>query len=223
MKKCNGCKIEFDGSRENCPFCNNPLSGDPSEFNWPPMDKIKSRALLYKLQLFIAMVCIAVSLALDFLLDLNRGFHYSLIILGWVVTIELLVKYFTSHHVFAAKVVTFSVVIGCFLFTLTALYINQYVPGFFHPVFFIAVPSVVGATIIANFFLAFFDKRGNSLVYLLCTIVLGIIPYIVLKIVLKELLLTWVICVMISVVAALGIVVFKGKAVKSEFQKRFNI
>jgi len=218
MKKCPSCNIQLDGDRTNCPFCQNSLIGDASEANWPPINRLKKQAFFFRLQLFIVLVIIVISVSLDFLLKLNNGVHYSLLVSMWGLTTELLLRFIIKRHVFPSKIISFSVVTGSVLLAVTAYYLN-----FFTPVFYIVIPIVISATIIANFVFSFIDKRGNDLIYLICTIFVGLVPYIVLEIGHKDMLIAWNVCWMISIIAALGIIVFKGRKVLTELQKRFNI
>lgn len=217
MKKCTTCNIEFDGGRKLCPLCHNALTGVATSTNWPPLHSFKKRALLYKLQLFIVLAAIVISLSLDLLLKLNNGVHYSLLILMWGLTAEFLIKTFIKRNSFPSKIVSISVVTLSVLLGITSYYL-----GFFDPIFYLVIPIIISATIVSNFVFTFIDKRGNAMIYLLATIIIGIVPYIVLAIVQKESILVWNICWMISIVCALGIIVFKGKKVLIELQKRFN-
>lgn len=217
MKKCNSCNIEIDGNRKLCPFCHNALSGMASSTNWPSINRFKKQAFMYKLQLFLVLASIVVSISLDFFLKLNNGVHYSIYITMWGLSIELLIRIFIKRNSFPSKIVSYSVVAGSVLMGITSYYLD-----FFDPIFYIVIPIVMGATIVTNFVFTFIDKRGNAMIYLLATILLGIFPYIVLSISQKEHLLVWNICWMISIVCALGIIVFKGKKVLIELQKRFN-
>lgn len=217
MKKCNSCNIELDGCRKVCPFCHNALTGMATSTNWPAITRFKKKAFFFKLQLFIVLTAIVVSLSLDFLLKLNNGIHYSLFITMWGLAIELLVRIFIKRNSFPSKIVSFSVVVGSTLMGITSYFLD-----FFDPIFYLVIPIVISATIIANTVFTFIDKKGNSMIYLLATIIIGIFPYIVLAISKKEHLLVWNICWMISIVCALGIIVFRGKIVLIELQKRFN-
>lgn len=219
MKICPGCNIQIDGSRNTCPFCQNALTGEASESNWPPVTKFKHQALMYKIQLFVVLVLIVISLFLDFMLKLNNGIHYSLLIAGWGISSQVMVRHFIKHHTFAAKIVAICAVFACILAGLTAYYLDS---RLFILIFYYITPGVIGATIIASFVLTLVDKRGNSLIYLLVMIVVGVLPYIALEIGHDEHDLFWSICMIISIIATLAIVIFRGKNVLSELQKRFN-
>ncbi len=221
MLKCPVCKIEIDGNRNKCPICQNALSGSPSDYNWPVDEYLKKYSICFKIQLFVVLTVIVISLALDFLLDIRfKGYHYSLMILMWGAVSELLITEFIRKKVFPAKILTVSAVFISGLLCVTAKYFDFY--DFLTPTVYIAVPAIIGGTIVANFVFTFTDKSGNSLVYFLSAAVIGIIPYIAIYFGKKSFLLPWAIVLIVSVVTFLGIVIFKGRELKTEIQKRFN-
>ena len=70
---------------------------------------------------------------------------------------------------------------------------------------------------------------ANALVYLLMNIGIGVLPYILLffRIDYSGRLdahsLPWVICLIISVITFLGLVIFRGRALKNEIVKRLHM
>jgi len=219
MKMCPCCNIQIDGDRVTCPFCQNSLTGTAGPSNWPPVTRLKHQALLYKIQLFVVLVLIVMAMFLDYMLKLNNVIHYGMLAALWGLTAEVLIRHFIKRHTVAAKMVTICSVAFSFLAGITAYYINSKI---FIIVFYYITPGIIGATIIANCVLALIDRRGNSLIYLLIMIVVGVVPYIALKISHEDLDFFWSICMVISIIATLAIVVFRGKNVLTELQKRFN-
>ena len=217
MRKCNRCNVSFDGTRENCPLCQGALTGEASEWNWEPSAHLKTQAFVYKLQWVVVLSICAVALVLDFLLDLNPGAHYSFVALLWSLSLEILIRDFIKTRAYPTKIISLSSVAISILLSATAWYY-----GFFEPIFYITVPCIIGACIVSNFVFCFIDKHGNTLVYLLSTIVIGAIPYVVVYFMESPIKLPWTICLIISIVALIGIIGFKGKQVKDEFLKRFN-
>ncbi len=212
------CNINVGGEMNQCPICQNALTGDSTPYNWPPMKKLRLQSFFFKLQLFIVLALTSVSLALDFLMDINIGPHWSVPVLVWAVTLELLIRHFIKKSVSAAAIVTDAVLHFCALILLTGWYM-----GFYEPVVNLVVPIALSGLLITNLILAFTDKKGNSMVYLLVNIILGIVPYLILFIKRSEIPLSYIICLMISVVTFIGICVFRGRAVLNEVEKRMNI
>lgn len=219
MKQCLSCNISVGGNAETCPLCQNALEGDEvTAGNWPSMSKLKKQAFFYKLQLFIVLALCVVSLSMDFLLDLNDGRHWSLVLTFAAVVIEIMLKRFLKNSVVVAKIITISVT-NAAVILLVAGWFFDFIPI----VIFIIIPILLGASLIANLVFSLVDKSGNALVYLLANIFFGTVMYIGLAIGRLNRTLPWTICLMISAVTFLGIVIFKGKKVVHEVQKRMNI
>jgi hypothetical protein len=85
------------------------------------------------------------------------------------------------------------------------------------------VPSALAATIIANFVLALIDKHGNDMAYLLSGVTLGAVPGIILFFVMDSMPIAWSVCLMLSIILLVGAIIFRGKAVVAELQRRFHV
>ncbi|MCR4960372.1 MAG: hypothetical protein K6A74_02880 [Lachnospiraceae bacterium] len=218
MKICPNCNVNVGGNVDKCPLCQRSLKGEDTVDNWPRSDKLKAQVSLFKIQAFIVISLTIIALFLDFKFNLNPGKHYSLIIAGWALTTELLIRNFIKRSLVVPKIITTTLLFYSLLLWLTSWYY-----GFMAPIAHIVIPVLISATIIANFVFAIIDKYGNALVYLLSNIIIGIIPYIVLTAVHDDNMISWTVCIIISILAFLGIMFFKGHSVISEVQKRFNI
>lgn len=218
MKKCLNCNIEVGGEIDVCPLCQHGLTGEASANNWPYLFKLKKQALLYKIQLFIALAVVVVALGLDFLLDLNDGKHWSLLITLTILVIEFVLKSFLKKKNTPAKIVS----ISAFWVTVILL-VTSYYYGFSQPIVTLVVPIILNAIIVADWVLTLVDKSGNALVYLLVNILAAFVVYGVLFFKKCDISLTWTICLMISVVSLIGMFVFEGKKVTGEVEKRMNI
>ena len=95
----------------------------------------------------------------------------------------------------------------------------------------LVVPILCCAALVCNFIFAFLRSRftANALVYLLMNIGIGVLPYILLffRIDYSGRLdahsLPWVICLIVSVITFLGLVIFRGRALKNEIVKRLHM
>ena len=217
MKKCLNCNIEIGGTTDTCPLCQNSLTGEASPDNWPLPSKLKAQAFLYKLQLFLALTLTVVGLSLDFLLELNRGKHYSLIIALWLIVFEFDLARNIKRLFVITRTISISVMHICILLLITGWYFN-----FYSLVAYMLVPILLGAILILNMIFSMTDTTGNALVYLLTNILTIIIVYGIMKIRHTKPGLTWDICLMASLVSLIGIIIFKGRRVSNEVRKRIN-
>ncbi|MCI7557229.1 MAG: DUF6320 domain-containing protein, partial [Lachnospiraceae bacterium] len=94
---------------------------------------------------------------------------------------------------------------------------------FLYPIATYVAPYTIAALLLTNLILALIDKKGNALVYLLGNILMGMIPYVIYKLMKMTVPLSWTICLTVSVVVLLGICIFRGRSVKSELEKRLNM
>lgn len=217
MKKCLNCNIEIGGRTDTCPLCQNSLTGEATRDNWPVPKKLKTRAFLYKLQLFLVLTAIAVGLSLDFLLELNNGTHYSLITAMWLIVFEFDLSRNIRRSFIITRTISVTVLHVCILLLITGRYC-----GFFDLAAYMLVPILLGAALIGNLIFSLIDTTENALVYLLTTILVIMIIYGLMKAGHLTTGLTWDICLMSSVVSLIGIIIFKGRKVLGEVQKRMN-
>ena len=217
MKKCLSCNIEIGGSTDTCPLCQNSLTGEATRDNSPLPKKLKAQAFLYKLQLFLALALTVVGLSLDFLLELNTGKHYSLIIALWLIVFEWDLGRNIKRLFVITRTVSISVLHICILLLVTGWYF-----GFFDLTAFLIVPILLGVVLVLNLVFSMVDTTGNAMVYLLTNILTIMIVYGVMKARHIATGLTWDICLMSSLVALIGIIIFKGRKVSNEVRKRIN-
>ena len=222
MKKCPYCKIEVGGNPAKCPICQNKLMGEGEDAYFPVRDTLKFRSFLYKLQLFIVWIVIILSIGLDFLAAVRLpdmpDFHWSLLLTMWLTAFEFLIMRQFRPGTGSARKVTMMVLIILAMLSITAYYF-----GFLKLTLELIVPIVFTGTVIADFTLAMIDKKGNTMAYLLGNLLLGLIPSIVLYFTKDVMPIAWMICLIVSAILFVGSVIFKGRSVAAELQRRFNV
>ena len=232
MRKCPYCKIGIGGDSVKCPLCQSKVmiidEADSKENEitdkpyFPKLEAQQKRSFFYKLQLFIVWIILIVGIGLDFMLGLRLpsfpNLHWSLILAMQLVAFEFGIMRQFKPGTGSARKVTMMVLIILALLSVTAYFF-----GFLKLTLDLIVPIVLTGTIIANFVLAMVDKQGNTMAYLLSGLLFGVIPSIILYIVRQEMPLAWTICMLVSVILLVGAIIFKGKSVAAEIQKRFNI
>ena len=222
MKKCPYCKIEVGGDPAKCPICQSKLMGEGEAAYFPVRDTLKFRSFLYKLQLFIVWIVIISCIGLDLLANVRipdmPGFHWSLLLTMWLTAFEFLIMRQFRPGTGSARKVTMMVLIILAMLSVTAYYF-----GFLTITLELIVPIVFTGTVIADFTLAMIDKNGNTMAYLLGNLLLGLIPSIVLYFTKDVMPVAWMICLIVSVILFVGSVIFKGRSVAAELQRRFNV
>lgn len=222
MKKCPYCKIEVGGNLKKCPLCQSKLSGSEEAAVFPRQTILQIQSFFYKLQSFIVWTLMIVALGLDFLFDLKPfpgfTFHWSLILLMWMMAFEFGIMRLFKKGFSSSRILTIFVMIVLIMICITAYYfrILPYVLDW-------VAPIVLIGTMTANFVLAMIDKSGNSMVYLLSNVLVGVLPYISLYLLGRDCPMAWVVALMVSVIFFVGAIIFKGREVVSEIQRRLNM
>ena len=222
MKTCPYCRIEVGGDLVKCPLCQSKLSGEGDTPYFPKLKDLQRRSFLYKLQLFAVWIVVIAALGTDLLLHVKipptSDVHYSLILSMWLIAFEFAMIRQFRKGTGSARRVTMMVFIILALFMITAYYY-----GFFRLAMDWIAPCTIAATMIANFVLTMIDKGGNAMVYLLTNLLIGILPFIVFTIRNRTAPITWIICMLLSVILFIGAVIFRGRTVAGEIRRRLNM
>ena len=228
MKNCPYCKIDVGGGLVKCPLCQSKLMGendscsDTDDLYFPKLEAQQFRSFFYKLQLFIVWIVLIAGIGMDFMIHLRLpafpDLHWSLLLAMWLVAFEFVIMRQFRPGTGSARKVTMMVLITLGLLSVTAYYFN-----FLEITLDLIIPIVLTGAMIANFVLAMVDRNGNTMAYLLSGLLFGVIPSIILYFTKEEMPLAWTICLIVSVSLFVGAVIFRGRAVAAEIQRRFNV
>lgn len=238
MRYCPKCNINVGGTWEYCPICQNQLyvedeqqDDSQQEINtlsaesipdeteyFPGCSALKVKSIAYKIQLFVALTICVVCLSIDLLFNANGNIHWSYIVVMWIVGFEIVLgPIFKRRSIPAYFITNVAVLVSC-IFAVTAYFI-----GDIRICTHVQLPIVVLVTLVVNFVLSLIDKKGNALVFALCNVLVGIIPNIVMLSVYQSAPILWRVCFVVSVIFLIGLIIFKGRQVYNEIQKRLNI
>ena len=222
MKNCPYCKIEVGGNLKKCPLCQSNLIGEDERPYFPKQTTLKIQSFFYKVQLFIVWTIVIASLGVDFLFHFkvwpSLNVHWSLIVAMWLIVFEFGIIRLFKRGISSSRIMTLFVFIVLGMYSVTAYYVGH--------LWFAAAwvaPIVVMGTLIANYVLAMLDKSGNAMIYLLTNLVVGIVPYIVFYFSERDCPVTWIVCLMVSVILFVGAIIFKGREVVGEIQRRLSV
>ena len=222
MRYCPYCKIEVGGDLHKCPVCQSKLFGEPEEAYFPRIDKLQIKSFFYKLQLFIAWIVIIAALGIDFLFNVRispiNTVHWSLLIAMWLIVLEFWMLRQFSRGTGSARNMTYTTFV-----ILLMLWITSHYTGFEWLVADWIAPITLMAAMVANFVFVMTDKNGNAMVYLLTNILVGALPYLVLHIRDEGTPITWILCLLISIILFVGAIIFKGRTVAQEFRRRLSL
>ena len=158
--------------------------------------------------------------------------YISIMVLSILIdyTHGLLVEKYRSNDKKARRFVIQSVIFNLLLLVSALIVFTDWFTGYTGYSLDLVVPILCSVTLVCNFIFAFLHSRftANALVYLLMNIGVGLLPYILLFFRIDRgridgHSIPWVNCLIISVVTFLGLVIFKGRDLRSEIAKRLHL
>ncbi|MCR5272858.1 MAG: hypothetical protein K6E13_07740 [Lachnospiraceae bacterium] len=221
MKNCPHCNIKVGGDRDTCPLCQSTLLGEGEEPYWPKPEHLKHVSVAVKIINFILLSLAVIIVAYDFLILNGPHKHVSLVLLTWGIVIYALVIHFVRRRANVPRILFQSMLIASIVLIVDGMYL-----GFMGLILYWIMPILCSITLVLNFVFSFIDKgfTEDSLVYMLLNIVVGVVPYIVIYFHrAANPPLTWTITLIISAITFIGLVVFKGKKVFAEMQRRLHM
>ncbi|HAG69925.1 MAG TPA: hypothetical protein DCL38_08125 [Lachnospiraceae bacterium] len=219
MKNCPHCRINVGGTYERCPLCGSVLQGDATLDLFPRNEKKHGISLPLKIIIFLLLTGAVVCLSVDFLMIEGEHVHFGLIVLIWCGALLWYVLGAVKNRRVLSQLITMAVM----LFSIAAI-LTEIVAGYRAITTNYIVPSLISAALCANFILSFIDRsnRYNATFYVLWSIFIGVIPALVILLGKNKTPLPWTVCFFISVVALIGLLVFKGRTVINELHKRLH-
>ncbi|MCR5734083.1 MAG: hypothetical protein K6G22_05675 [Lachnospiraceae bacterium] len=219
MKTCPNCSISVGGTFENCPLCQGHLIGDATIDYFPPSASVKQRALWVNIVLFIMFSSVIVTLSIDFLFLKSKHMHFSLVVLLWVILLIILNAFLKHSRRGISKIIAVLMVTAS-----VGAMLTEYITGYKGISTLYIVPGIVAAALVANFILSLIDKADdhNAIFYILWSVLVGVIPCVVILLKGNNTSIAWDICFVTSIIVFAGLLVFRGKRVLLEIQKRLH-
>ena len=219
MKTCCKCHIRVGGDAEFCPLCQCPLTGEDEAPNWPKtVPAAWKMAMFYKIVAFLLLAGVVVCVTVDFRTE--GALHWSVLVAVCVLVFLTLLRSWMRHFQSMPRLL-FQVLVAVSAVTLLA----DWYTGWHGFSLDLVIPVLCTVTLILNFILSFVPGRmaENGLVYLLMNIGVGVVPYLLLFLRPAGHPLTWLICLVVSILTFLGLVVFRGQILAEEFHKRLHL
>lgn len=226
MKTCPHCKINVGGQADYCPLCQNPLIGTGAEAHWPGLTpQTRRRSLLYKLVVFVLLGVTIACAAVDFVWTEGPHSHGSILVAVWVVAILWLLHTLLYRRINGPRLF-FQLFV---LLSLLAVFTDAFV-GLGGISVDLVVPLLCSTVLVVNFIFAFVKTRftENALVYLLLNIVIGVLPDLLMLFQISSgrldgRTIPWLVCFIISLITFLGLIIFKGRTLRVELEKRLHL
>ena len=226
MKKCPYCKVNIGGNLEKCPLCQNTLTCEGERDYWPRIYPDTRRRKAFKIVSFCVISICIISLAMDYLFLKTEHLSFSPVVLAWMLVTGWLLEVVLKKHYNILQTMFVSMLTISFLCEFTELFIHfawdvpyrEITLGYI-------IPIACSACLIADFVLSFVDRKftEHSMIYTFLFILVGVVPWLALLFIQGEPPLTWSVCMVINVLAFVGLIVFRGRTVIAEFKKRFHM
>lgn len=220
MNICPKCRINVGGKFHYCPLCQNELQGEESDYYFPAVRYLRKKSFWYKIQLFVSLALMIISLFLDFMFGLHGRIHWSVIAASTVVICQYVMKRLIRKQSANICYYIFNIGIAASL----VLFVFSYYLDFLDFSVSYIYPSLLISLAGVMFAFALTDKSGNVMVYLLSAIAMCVlISIIVLVFAEPHFRLLWQICLMMTSVVLTGTLIFKGSKALNELYKRLHM
>ncbi|MCR5596284.1 MAG: hypothetical protein K6G12_10565 [Lachnospiraceae bacterium] len=219
MKYCPSCKAHIEGRYTKCPLCQNALQGEGDEEIYPSSELLRKQSLLYKIQMFIVLTAMVVCVACEFLLDIRTSFHWSLLVCVWAIGGEMWLAAVIHRHHNPSKVVSTNAWWAAILVMLTFLIIKDIRPIYFWYI----MPAIAIGSELLLFVFMMIDKAHNAMPYLLGCSFICVVMGVLCMLITGQRTVLWVICMLVGIVGIIGAIIFKGRTVPDELQRRFHV
>ncbi len=227
MNTCPHCHIKVGGDSTYCPLCQNRLPGPAGKAYFPATaPRIHWASMLYKIVAFVLCALVVVAGAFDFLLlEETPHRHFSVLMAVWAAAILLVLRAVLRRRFNGPRQI-----FNLLLLVSALLVFTDWFNGYTGFSLDLVVPILCCVALVCNFVFAFLHSKftANALVYLLMNIGIGLLPYILLffRIGAGRIdghSIPWVVCLILSIITFLGLVIFQGRALKAELEKRLHM
>ena len=181
--------------------------------------------MLYKVVAFLALGSCMAGGAVDFLLIDTPHTHWSLLAVLWVIVGLLVLRGILRRRYNGPRQL-----FNLLLIVSAMLIFTDWFHGYTGFSLDLVIPILCSISLVCNFFFSIVRSRYtvNALVYMLMNIGIGILPYLLLFFrvgggTMNARNIPWVICLIISMITFLGLVIFRGRDLRCELEKRLHL
>ena len=211
MKTCPNCKIHVGGSPTYCPLCQSQLLGEGEPPRYPSVEPEQRRySLAYKIVAFVLLTATVICVAID-LLGPDTPVSWSIPVILGVAGTLILLRVMMKRRRNAPKLLF---LVLCDLATGWHRFSVDYV-----------VPILCTVALVLNSIFGYINRHftENGLVYLLLNIVVGALPYLAFLLSPQQAPVAWTVCLIVGIITFLSLVIFKGRDLWTELQKRLHL
>lgn len=217
MRKCNKCKIEYNGNLTKCPLCQSDLTGKKTPSVFPQLKEQKEN-ILRKLLLFIVVAIVIISIFIEYLVH-QRLTATKYIILS-LITLYILVIYIIEKYQKPIKMMNrYFIIILILLFIWYLLIKSKVITTFLIPILCIVILLFNSITMIV--LKESYINKSFGIILLDC--ILGLIPLLLNILSLVTTPIIVYICTLLDALIFFALLIFCHENLKEELEKRMNI
>lgn len=223
MKKCENCGVNVNTSHNTCPLCNRELvdiGGKKPSDVFKPYEQVqenKTKQILYKLFMFLSIIAISVCVAINLLTQVLPLWSL-IVIIGIVYCWVLIVHTILSRRSIFEKIF---LQIGVIL---ALLFVCEWISSSDKWMVDYVIPSISIVVILVFFILSQSLKYHKGLLaFFIMTCILTLLSGILLLCNVLTFTLLNDITVIVGVIGILGMLLFSGGVLKTEFSKKFHL
>ena len=219
MKRCEKCNVDVRGSDSLCPLCQYRLTGEEEAPVFPVLPTLYiQHKLLFKLLILLTVSGGAICIAVNFMLP-ESGPWAIFVVFGvlcfWISLVSVLKRRDNLFKNTTFQVSVLSVL--CILLDIVTGW-NGWSLEYFLPIAYSV--AMLSFAVIAR---VKHHPPEDYILYLFVVILFGIIPIILYFTGLAKVMLPSAVCMGMSVVSLVFLLVFEGKNMQMEINKRFHV
>lgn len=222
MKHCDKCKIDIQGQLTYCPLCQSELTNknnNREEELFPDSYSIyTSRHLFLRVIGFLAIAISAICTLINFLVPTK--FYWCFIVIAALGCVWFSLAAAITKHRHILKYLLYQCMIIC-IFT---IFLDYYTGGTGWSLD-IVMPIVFMVAMVLMYFLSkiLHLKASDYIIYLLIDALFGLLPLILILLGVAHHITLSIVCIAISSIFILALLMFEGRAMREELNKRFHI
>ena len=220
---CENCKISFETDTGCCPLCHEKLGEFKTENRlYPARNKMITKSQMKsfsKVYFFLSLIAIVVTAIINY--NIQKKFTWSIVIVASLIYFYTLIK----NTILAKSNIGFKIMFQAILMSLLLYAINYYLATASNWSLEYVIPFTFFATTVSITVLAFsnYKKWRDYLVYILSTVVLGLIPFIFYLTDVITIYWPSLVSFLYSIFTIIGMLMFFRKKLTNEFTKNFHI
>lgn len=223
MPYCSKCKVEIKTSNKKCPLCQAKLNAENELVSsvFPDTPTVFSQfSLFFRIILFISIAVCVVAVFLNKILIKYNGFWWSLIVLLSVGAMWFIIFATIRRRKSISKSILYQIIL-----TSIIVFIADLCYGFPRWSVNFVIPSLFVSCMLAISVVAIVTKKSldDYLIYLLISVILGLLPLIFALTPLTTVKWPSYACTAISLVLLAGFWLFSKNDILAECKKRFHL